>query len=368
MVYRKNPLAHDTLRQLATARMSGRHSGLAATDLSLQQVQHLLEELEIYQIELELQNEHLNAARTQLERALNESMALYDFSPVGNVMLDAAGAISKLNLAAAQLLGTERARLIGNRLGVYVAEAHRPQFNAVLACAKAEHETQKAELTLQVDGCAPMPVQVKVIWNGAGQVWQIALVDMSERRQMEEQLRASEERLTLALSAVGEGVWDWQVSSGEVVVSDDYFNLLGFALGDKGKQVSEYLERVHPEDKPQLMKKLQDCVTGKADRYQNEQRMQVNDGRWKWVLSRGAVVQRSTDGQALRVIGTLVDITQKKDAEAACQMCWVASVAKSLPCCCPIPRMKAAWRWRTGSLARYAPTRWCKATSAWLIP
>lgn len=317
MGYRKNPLAYDTLRKLATVRLSGRNGGLDSANLTKQQVQQLLEELEIHQIELELQNDHLNTARAQLERALNQSNELYDFSPVGNVLIDTNGAITKLNLAGAQLLSSERARLIGNRLGLYVAEAHRLQFNVLLEHAKNEHEPQMGELVLQVEGHAPMPVQAKVVWTGAAHGWQIALVDISERRQMEEQLRASEERLTLALSAVGDGVWDWQVSSGEMAVSDGYAKLLGLAQGEMTGQVSTFMAHIHPEDKQQLVQKLQDCITGKIDRYQNEQRMKTSDGRWKWVLSRGAAVLHSPDGQVLRVIGTLVDITQKKEAEAS---------------------------------------------------
>jgi hypothetical protein len=84
MAYRKNPPELDAMRQLATARLSGRSGGQTTAQLDLRQVQRLLEELEIHQIELELQNEHLNTARAQLEQELNQSNELYDFAPVGS--------------------------------------------------------------------------------------------------------------------------------------------------------------------------------------------------------------------------------------------------------------------------------------------
>ncbi|MDD2883039.1 MAG: diguanylate cyclase [Rhodoferax sp.] len=317
MVYRKNPLAYDALRKLATARLSGQSGGLEPTALNLQQVQHLLEELEIHQIELELQNDHLNTARAQLEQALNQSNELYDFSPVGNLLIDSNGAITKLNLAGAQLLFSERARLLGNRLGLYVAEPHRPQLNGLLERARTEHEPQMGELVLQVDGHAPLPVQAKVVWTGAGHGWQIALVDISERRQMEEQLRASEERLKLALSAVGDGVWDWQVRTGEFVVSFDYAMLLGLAKEELASHTLDLMQDVDRDDKPGLVQKLQDCIIGKTDRFRNEHRVHCKDGSVKWVLARGAAVNHSADGQALRIIGTLVDITKNKITEVA---------------------------------------------------
>lgn len=316
MTYRKNPSAPDVLRQLALARLSGRSGGQAAASLDLPQVQRLLEELEIHQIELELQNEQLNTARAQLEKALNQSNELYDFAPVGSVLIDTDGNITRLNLVAAQLLSSERARLIGSRLGFYVDESQRVQFHAMLACARDEHERQTAELALKINGLEPLPVQVKVVWIGPELGWQVALVDLSERRRMEAQLHASEERLTLALSAVGDGVWDWQVSTGEISMSEGFVNLLGVPRAELGHNISDFLHFVHPDDKPQLVQKLQDCINGKSFNFQDEHRLQRKDGSSKWVLARGAVVLFSADAQALRMVGTLVDISQKKQAEA----------------------------------------------------
>lgn len=301
---------------MAMARLSVR-DGLPAATLDLQQAQHLIEELEIMQIELELQNDHLSTARAQLELALNQSNELYDFSPVGNVLIDAAGAITKLNLTGAQLLCAERARLLGCRFGLFVTEGQRVQFNDMLARARTEREAQTGELALQVSGQDLSHVQVRVLWVDAAAGWQIGLVDVTERRHMEEQLRGGEERLTLALSAVGDGVWDWQVRSGEVMVSKGFADLLGFAQDELDHQISDLIYLAHPDDKPQLMQKLQDCIVGKSDRFHVEQRAQCRDGRWKWLLVRGAVVLRAADGQAVRFIGTMVDVSKNKETEAA---------------------------------------------------
>lgn len=309
MVYRKNPLDREALRQMAMARLSGR-GGVPAAPLDLQQAQHLLEELEIHQIELELQNEHLNTARAQVELALNQSNELYDFSPVGSVLIDAAGVITKLNLTGAQLLSSERARLIGTRLGLYVVEAQRAQFNTMLDRARVEHEAKTGELSLQGYDQTRSYVQMRVVWVNAAAGWQIGLVDVSERRLMEAQLRDSEERLALALAAVGDGVLDWQVSSGEVLISKSCADLLGFSEDELAHQIADLIGLVHPDDKPQLLQKLQDCITGKTDRFHNEQRTLCKGGHWKWLLLRGATVLRSADAQALRIIGTLVDITK----------------------------------------------------------
>lgn len=316
MVYRKNPSDQAVLRRMATARMNG-PAGADPAPLDLQQVQRLLEDLEIHQIELELQNEQLSAARAQLEQALNQSNELYEFFPFGSLLVDPDGAITKLNLVGAQMLGRERTRLLGSRLGLYVAEAQRPQFNTMLARSMSDQEAQEGELLLYVDGRAPLPLHAKVVWMGATIGWQIALMDVSERQRIKGQLRTSEERLSLALSAVGDGMWDWQVAQGEMVLSNEFVDLFGYSRDELGNHVTDLMARVHPEDRPELTQKLQDGITGKSERYASEYRMKCKDGSWKWVLGRGLVVLRGKDGQALRVIGTLVDITKRKESEAA---------------------------------------------------
>lgn len=315
MVYRKNPPALDALRQLATARLSQRRGAMDAA-LDVQQVQHLLEELEIHQIELEMQNEHLNTARVQLDQALCQSNELFDFAPVGAVLIDGDGNITKLNLAAADLLGSERARLVGSRLALSVVQAQRMQFNAMLARAREQRETQVAELTFQINGMEPLHVQTSVVWIAPELGWQIALADLSEQKRLGEQLRASEERLQLALSAVGDGVLDWQTQSGAVQISESCLHLLGYLDTDIKHDISALMALVHPADKLSLMNIFQECLSGKKESFHIEHRIRCKDGNWKWVLGRGAVVLRSKDGQALRVVGTMVDVSARKKSEA----------------------------------------------------
>ncbi|HEX5698892.1 MAG TPA: PAS domain S-box protein, partial [Rhodoferax sp.] len=195
MVFRKNPPDTKALRQMAVTRLNALGGVPDGATPDHKEVQHLLEELEIQQLELELQNEDLNSARAQLEQALNLNNELYDFSPVGNILLDTNGLITKLNLTGAQMLGSERARLLGSKLGMYLAEDQHAQFNAMLERARAEHEAQVDELDLQIDGQVPLPVQIRVVWIGTALGWQIVLLDLSERKRMELQLRDSEERL-----------------------------------------------------------------------------------------------------------------------------------------------------------------------------
>lgn len=316
MVYRRNPTSTDELRRLAKERLTGKVTS-TASGLTLEEAENLFKELEIHQIELELQNEHLNAARAQLELALNQSCELYDFSPVGILSLDATGTISKLNLAGANLLGGERSRLIGCRFALYVTDADRSAFNALLAQASISGEVFGDEISLVKKGLLPSYVQIRIGVLPDALGWQIILVDITERRVIEERLRASEERWKLALEATGDGVWDWNVQTGTMQFSKRFEELFGFAEYEYGHHQEAWSMRVHPDDKPQVLASTQACLAGKTASFSNEHRGQCKDCSWKWVLCRGAIVSRSADGKPLRMVGTHVDMTSKKQTEEA---------------------------------------------------
>jgi PAS domain S-box-containing protein len=135
--------------------------------------------------------------------------------------------------------------------------------------------------------------------------------------EMTEQLRASEFRLKNALEGAGHGVWDWNNRTNEVIYSPQWKAMLGYAENDIGNDMGEWERLVHPEDKPDAAAAVEDYISGKKDGYAIEHRMRTGEGNWKWILSRGVVVRRDTDGKALRTIGTHTDIDRIKQSEAA---------------------------------------------------
>jgi diguanylate cyclase (GGDEF)-like protein/PAS domain S-box-containing protein len=316
MAYRKNPVGLDELRALAQKRFFDR-PGNHGNDLSQLDVQHLFEELEIHQIELEMQNEHLNATRAQLETTLTQNSELYDFAPVGILSLDPDAVITKLNLAGARLLGGERARLLGTRFKLYVAEADRLVFDRVAGLTVATGDVQDGELELSARGSLPRQVEIRVAQLPQAQGLQVILVDITRRREVEESLRVSEERWKLALEAAGDGVWDWNLQTSEVMFSEPFEALFGFAQGEYGHRIEDWNSRIHPDDRHQVLADIQAHLSGKTPIYSSEHRGLCKDGSWKWVLSRGAVITRTDEGRALRMLGTHSDITSRKQTEEA---------------------------------------------------
>ena len=138
-----------------------------------------------------------------------------------------------------------------------------------------------------------------------------------EREQAEHALRESEERWNFALEGAGDGVWDWDMQTGKVVYSRCYKEMLGFPAGVDWSSLSEWADRVNPDDLRHAMMDLERYLDGNSPFYTVDYRMLCKDGSWKWVSARGMVVSRAEDGRPKRMIGTHTDITERKQAAEA---------------------------------------------------
>ena len=136
-----------------------------------------------------------------------------------------------------------------------------------------------------------------------------------ERKRAEEVLRESEERWKFALEGAGDGVWDANFQTGETHYSKRWKEILGFAENEISNTCDEWAKRVHPEDMPDLMADIQAHIDGKKASTATEFRMSCKDGNWKWIFGRGMLVSRDADGKPLRIIGTITDISERKQAE-----------------------------------------------------
>jgi PAS domain S-box-containing protein len=133
----------------------------------------------------------------------------------------------------------------------------------------------------------------------------------------DKRVRESEERLRLAMEATNDGVWDWDISTGETYYSPGYFLMLGLEPGQCTEHFTSWLELIHPEDRQHAWNVNQDCVRGKRETFEVEFRMRHKDGSWRWILGRGKSIARNSEGTSIRLVGTHTDITERKQAEEA---------------------------------------------------
>ena len=194
------PTDKATLRARAEERLRGQPNGSkAACHDTAEETLRLVQELQVHQIELELQNDELQTARAELELGLERYSDLYDFAPVGYVTLDGRGAIRKMNLAGARLLGQERARLVGANFGFFVSPESRADFNAFVHKVFATQAKEVFEVALCPVDSAPLWVHIEAMATGnSGRECRAVLVDVTERRHLEDTLRFRAELLDYA--------------------------------------------------------------------------------------------------------------------------------------------------------------------------
>ncbi len=139
---------------------------------------------------------------------------------------------------------------------------------------------------------------------------------IEQQRQSERNLADNESRWKYALEGAGDGVWDWNLQTNEVVFSQSWKTMLGYNESEIRNNLSEWKGRVHPDDMTAVMEDIRAYLNGESSSYINEHRMRCKDGSWKWILDRGLAFGKTSDGKPERMVGTHTDITRHKQLEA----------------------------------------------------
>lgn len=128
-------------------------------------------------------------------------------------------------------------------------------------------------------------------------------------------LRKSEERFALAVAGARDGIWDWDIKSEKVYYSPRWLAMLGLSGDDLPPTLDTWLDRVHSDERTGVHKALQSHLDGATPHFEYEFRMQHRSGETIWVLARGLAI-RDQDNKAIRVAGSLSNITDRKTTEA----------------------------------------------------
>lgn len=136
--------------------------------------------------------------------------------------------------------------------------------------------------------------------------------DITESKQAEIQRSEMQQRLEIALEAGIIGIWDWHVETGDLYQDKYWLRQLGYSEGEVENRIESWSDRIHPDDKSRVMEMLNGYLRGDLPVYEAEHRLRTKSGEWKWILTSGKVLRCDNSGKPLRMLGTHLDIHDRK--------------------------------------------------------
>ncbi len=255
--------------------------------------------------------------RARLESRLRLFEVALDSAANGIVITDIKGKIEWANLAFTQMtgycleeaLGCNPSQLVNS--GKHDQAFYRQMWQTILAGQvwRGELINRHKDGSLYDESMAIAPVTA-----GDGLIHNFVAIkqDITKRKAAESLIQKSEQQLELALAGSGLGLWDWQVSSGEFATSARWCAMLGYVQDEIEPHIRSLEKLVHPQDWPLVAAAREAHLRGETPAYESEHRLRHKDGHWVWVLDRGKVMVRNSDGEPLRAAGTQLDISDNK--------------------------------------------------------
>ena len=162
----------------------------------------------------------------------------------------------------------------------------------------------------------PVEVYTSVVEFEGRQLFISIARNLDQTTSQREEFRTKDARLTYALNEAADGLWDWNVTTGEVFFSPQLKRMLGYLPHEMSPTLETWADSIHESDKALVLDNLEAHLSGHADSYKAEYQIRSRSGDYIWVRDRGRVCQRNEAGEAVRVVGMCHDITHSKGLEA----------------------------------------------------
>jgi len=261
----------------------------------------------------------------QTQEELRLAKHLLDTSPEGIFGVDVSGRVRHINAAASTSLGYSREELL--QLAVWDLD---PTQSPEAWPQTWERLRQAGTLSLEtVHACKsgseiPVEIQTVMVHFGSQEFAYGFVRDIQARKAAEkarkltdEALHESEQRLTLALEAGNQGLFDVNLRTGATTVSPEYARILGHDPWEFRETLEGWMGRIHPLDRAWVEPLFAQHLAGEDAQASAEFRMQTRNGEWKWILAFSRLVDWDRNGQPRRLVGTIQEISARKTAELA---------------------------------------------------
>lgn len=261
--------------------------------------------------------------RSMAERSLRESeerfRGAFEHTAVGKALLHLDGRFMRVNNALCRMLGYTADELLGQTVQ---SMTHTDDLARSLA---AIEKVISGELPVFTLDKRYLHKDGRVIWglttvtparnvDGEPLYLIVETQDITDRKHAQQALRRSEEHLRLALRAARVGAWEWNIRTSEVHWSEGVEEIFGLTVGSFGGSYRAYLDLIFDEDRPVVQERISRAIE-LDEPYSVEHRIVWPDGSVRWLAGDGRVFKDEA-GNAVRMAGTVVDITGRKTAEA----------------------------------------------------
>ncbi len=254
--------------------------------------------------------------RRRAECALRESKdrleALFNNALNGILLAGDDGRYVEANPAVCRMVGYTREELLGMSVGDLTAEgaeegSTRERFSDFISSGK-----MRGMVRLRRKDGRVITAEYSAVANVQPGVHLSILSDVTEWLEAQEALRKNEVRYSLAISAVNDGIWDWNVQEDRAYFSKQYYTMLGYDEADFPASYESWRGLIHPDDVVAAERRVRRAIE-RVTGFDLDLRMRAKGGAWRWIKSRGRVVERDEMGRTVRMVGTHTDISVAKN-------------------------------------------------------
>jgi two-component system cell cycle sensor histidine kinase/response regulator CckA len=255
---------------------------------------------------------------------LGPTHAVLEQAPVVVFSKDLGGRYLAVNPAFAAFLGLSPNKIIGRRdvelLPAETAALIGHHDARVLAAGTSQ---TFEENVAGVDGLRVWLVCKFPLRQASGEIFGIGGIatdittTVTHRQRLQEDARLAAQRFKQATEAACIGIWDWDLKADRWYASPTYFTMLGYRPEEGVSNREVWIERLHPEDREEVVTKIRAVLEGSSEPYQYEARVRHADGSYRWVSVAGRVLSRDESGKPSRMLGSRIDITERKNAAEA---------------------------------------------------
>jgi len=270
-------------------------------------------------------------AQAERDELLLRLQTLIETASEAVIVTDAKCLVESFNPAAERVFGYTAGEITGRHLSLLAPK----QMTDGVCCLDVTPRTASGQLELEAhhkDGhFFPVEVTVSEMRIRGEAKYTVLARDITARKQAEDALRESQERLTLAIEGGEFGVWDVDLKTGAVTLSPMLWRMLGYEEGETGGPSVIGMGILHPDDQDRIAVAFENFVSGRTPQYAEEFRLRTKSGEWLWVLSRARIVRRDANGAPLLVSGVQLDISERKRAEETARIVSLHDPLTGLP-------------------------------------